>query len=472
MAHWSQTICRRDLAPRIKAGLWMDVYRSRHFSGLIDADGGVASAREHYMDDPACEVPFGFAPELAGAKSIAAIIHAYYPDVLPGLLEALINVGRGVDLFISTDTEGKRAEISALCNHYELGQIDIRLAPNRGRDIAPKLIAFRDVYENYDLFLHLHTKRSPHGGSSLANWNAYLRGTLLGTPQIVRSILSMFDDPSIGLVFPQHLFRLRKALRWGPNYDQARRMLAAMGIQLQSDWPLEFPSGSMFWGRCTALRPLLDLGLTFEDFPEELGQVDGTLAHAVERIMLHTVEKAGFRWVKTACRDLYPKQATVLTVGSMEDFVEAARKVFKPCMPAVPLIGGQASGARSDFFQVQTSGDGNDGLLRIIDLSACGPETRSLGAGISLWQRRDPVEAARWLVVCGKEQTAALPSSGSRHPANGIDAIPSGMRIVSLRPTETCAGETNAETIANAIQHRIDALKGAASGGLVDLLPA
>jgi lipopolysaccharide biosynthesis protein len=57
-----------------------------------------------------------------------------------------------------------------------------------------------------------------------------------------------------------------------------------MGFDLSRVTSLDFPSGSMFWARPDALRPILDLGLTLDEFPEEAGQVDGTVAHAIERL--------------------------------------------------------------------------------------------------------------------------------------------------------------------------------------------
>jgi len=105
-----------------------------------------------------------------------------------------------------------------------------------------------------------------------------------------------------------------------------------MGIELNKNLVLEFPSGSMFWGRSAALRKLLDLHLQFSDFPDEVGQIDGTPAHAIERIMLMVAEASGYEWLKAVRRDLYPIPYTVLAVNSADDIPEHRLRVFQPCL--------------------------------------------------------------------------------------------------------------------------------------------
>ena len=71
-----------------------------------------------------------------------------------------------------------------------------------------------------------------------------------------------------------------------------------LGVRLSADSLLDFPTGTMFWAKTEALRPLFDLGLTYQDFEAEEGQIDGTLAHAIERCLLLVAELRGFGHAK------------------------------------------------------------------------------------------------------------------------------------------------------------------------------
>ncbi len=42
----------------------------------------------------------------------------------------------------------------------------------------------------------------------------------------------------------------------------------------------------MFWARGEALAPLFRAGIKLDEFPEESGQTDGTLAHCLERMLV------------------------------------------------------------------------------------------------------------------------------------------------------------------------------------------
>lgn len=307
-----------------------------HYSYELTKPDGVVPARRPTNDtDFALEIPFAFATEPQSRGPIAAVVHAFYPEELEAALVRLVHIPCGVDLFISTDEEAKKRIIQAKTADWTKGAVDIRILPNRGRDIAAKFVGFSDIYDRYDLLLQLHIKKSPHGGAPLARWRDYLFDNLMGSPEIVKSILTLFDDPKLGVVFPQHLFEIRGILNWGYDYDMARALMRRVGVNIDKNLILEFPSGSMFWARSAAIRPLLELGLGYNDFPVETAQVDGTIAHAIERIVLMAAESRGFEWLKVVRRDLYPVPSAVLSVESPDDIVRHRLKVFQPCLGEV-----------------------------------------------------------------------------------------------------------------------------------------
>jgi hypothetical protein len=84
---------------------------------------------------------------------------------------------------------------------------------------------------------------------------------------------------------------------------------------------------------------LLDLGMTFDDFPEENYQVDHTAAHAIERLYLYACESAGFSWLKIARPELYLDATTIVPIDSptaLSDFVLAHGVMLSGPNPPAP----------------------------------------------------------------------------------------------------------------------------------------
>jgi len=259
------------------------------------------------------EVPLGYepAPPAPGLR-IAALLHAFHIDLVAELRAYLSHIPVPADLFVTTDSAAKRSQVERCFADWRQGSVETRIVPNRGRDVAPKLTGLADVHDRYEYVLHLHTKRSGHD-SRLAGWRGYLLETLLGSPAAVRSVLEVFARlPTVGMLAPQHIDALRPWVRWGQNFEVSAGLAERMGLPLPRRAPLDFPSGSMFWARTAALRPLLDLRLGFEDFPEESGQTDGTLAHAIERLHFLVCERSGFDWVKITAPDQLHDQGGVV----------------------------------------------------------------------------------------------------------------------------------------------------------------
>jgi len=274
--------------------------------------------------DQSVVVPFDYAIQRSDRGAIAVVCHLFHTEGSDRILRLLCEAGLKAVLYLSTDTEAKAQILRRLFSAWTGGRVEVRVVENRGRDIASKLIAFADIYDRHDLILFLHSKKSPHFPFGDA-WRDHLVRCLVGSPAIVASIMEIFERcPQIGMIVPQHFQELRKRnlIAWGGNFRQARRLAWRMDIDLSPTGYLDMPSGSMFWARPKALRPLLGLGFGFKDFPPEPCQVDGTLAHCIERLFLFSCERAGYGWLKVTDRSSEdPAAVTIHGPSDIASFV-------------------------------------------------------------------------------------------------------------------------------------------------------
>jgi lipopolysaccharide biosynthesis protein len=245
---------------------------------------------------------------------IAIHAHIFYESEIDYLALKFMNIPKGFSLYISTDTLAKQKVIQDRLPLEGFKNVVVKVVENRGRDIAPLLLYFPEIFLNYKYILHVHTKKSPHN-AVLSNWYSYLIENLVGSPDIVNSILSLFEkNPSLGMIAPEHFSTILGAIGWGGNHDNCTRLLSAMGVRF-SKWSVcDFPSGSMFWAKVEAFKPLLDLKLSAADFDDEAGQIDGTLAHAIERLFFYSCEVAGYRYINTIAPTLQKSTYTQVRI--------------------------------------------------------------------------------------------------------------------------------------------------------------
>jgi hypothetical protein len=94
----------------------------------------------------------------------------------------------------------------------------------------------------------------------------------------------------MGIVGPaDHYVSLERYM--GGNSTGVRTLLHDISSEVEADKIMESPgqygyfASTMFWARLDAIQSLLDLHLLPEDFESEKGQIDGTFAHAIERVL-------------------------------------------------------------------------------------------------------------------------------------------------------------------------------------------
>lgn len=219
------------------------------------------------------EIDLGAVEPSRKARRIAVHVHAFYPDVMPRIETALKNIPLPFDLYVSGP------EI------------------NRGRDIAPMICKFGKALADYDFIAHFHTKKSPHLRGE-TDWLGHVLSFLLGSPESVARIFGLLESGYGMVSAPDYLVTDEDPTGWARNLPHAERLLRMAGMQLDlgKDFtPILFPQGSMFWARGDFLRRFLELPLTFEDFPEEPIGVDGSPAHALERMFFLWGQGSGLR---------------------------------------------------------------------------------------------------------------------------------------------------------------------------------
>ena len=217
---------------------------------------------------------------------IAIQVHIFYMDLLDEMATYCANMPYKFDVLISiVDASAEEKVRAAFEKIPGVEKCIVRVVPNRGRDVAPFLAGFGDLLPNYDYLAHIHSKKSLYTGSEQENWRKYLFDALLGNPKLLRKIFKAFNDNKrLGLVYPQPAPNLPYiAFTWLSNREVGQLLLHRLNVAPPKTTYFDFPAGTMFWARGKALKKFFELGLTFEDFPPELKQNDGTLAHAFER---------------------------------------------------------------------------------------------------------------------------------------------------------------------------------------------
>jgi lipopolysaccharide biosynthesis protein len=218
------------------------------------------------------------------------VVHLYHTELWQEITQYLDNIDE-IQLFVSlTEGAGDGFHAQILSDYPEA---EVRYFPNRGRDMGPFIEFLREgVFDSCDIVCKIHSKRSPHRVDG-DDWRRRLLAELLGSANLVQQVRRRFaEQATLGLLGPADALTDSDEY-WGSNRERVLELGARMDCTKEES-KLNFFAGSMFWFRPTALRPLKQLGLTLQDFEPEAGQVDGTLAHALERTIPISVKAAGF----------------------------------------------------------------------------------------------------------------------------------------------------------------------------------
>ncbi len=260
---------------------------------------------------------------LLGPGRVAVFCHVYYAELLPEFIRAFKNIPFKFDLLVTTPHAEIRDSLeSTLRQHFPRSKVTVRVVENRGRDIGPMLLHFREELLKYEYLCRVHTKKSLHADGAMEGWREYLLSGLLGSERVIDDIFKLFrEHPDVGIVYPRTFYKLPYWVHtWLENRHVGNALLGRLGIKERPIGYFDFPAGSMFWARVKALEPLLRHRFQPEDFPQEAGQNDGTLAHAIERSFVLVANNAGYQARVIQVKD----KKGVLDVSRCDQTIEMA----------------------------------------------------------------------------------------------------------------------------------------------------
>ena len=227
-------------------------------------------------------------------QRVALHAHFYYERLADEFAARLTRNQTCCDLFVSTDTDEKAKYLRSVFSRYP-GSVNVTVFPNRGRDIGPFFTGLADRLAGggYDVIGHVHGKRSSDTDSAMGEaWRDFLWENLIGGEfGMIDLAVSVFAaNPQIGLLMTEdpHL------VGWDANRTVAEDLARKMKISTPLADFFDFPLGTMFWCRPDALRPIFDLAINWNEYPQEPLPFDGTILHAIERLVPFAVEKSGF----------------------------------------------------------------------------------------------------------------------------------------------------------------------------------
>jgi lipopolysaccharide biosynthesis protein len=213
---------------------------------------------------------------------IAIVIHAFYEDVFVEIMERVGKIRVPFKLFVTTTHELYESIghlLIASGFHYNLTPVE-----NRGRDVLPFLKTLREIIaEGYAYILKIHTKKSFHREDG-DSWRDDLYGKLLNNDSVQQAIKTFNENSRVGLIGPSgHVVPME--YYFGSNAKTVEQLSNRLGQSLDVTMSLSFVAGTMFFARTDAFLPILNIELSDSDFEPEAGQIDGTLAHALERVI-------------------------------------------------------------------------------------------------------------------------------------------------------------------------------------------
>jgi rhamnosyltransferase len=97
--------------------------------------------------------------EKANNCKIALILYIYYPDLVEYCYNYAKSMPEYSDIYIVVSREDTKKRCAEVFKNFPCNKLEIRVKPNRGRDVSAYLVTCKDVFAQYDYVCCMHDKK-------------------------------------------------------------------------------------------------------------------------------------------------------------------------------------------------------------------------------------------------------------------------------------------------------------------------
>ena len=207
-------------------------------------------------------------------------LHAFYVDGIDADLDGHAVYRSARRVVVTTDTDEKAGQIRKATAAAGIDG-EVRVVPNKGRDILPFLTLFDTAQPPpaNEIWCHVHQKRSIGTAVTGDVWRQFLMRILLGHNGQISSAVSTIARREVGLVTALDPYIV--------GWAASSRLLPTLTPKLRRalpSHPLVFPVGSMFWTKAGVVARMNALFEQSYPWPNEPISSDGTVFHLIERL--------------------------------------------------------------------------------------------------------------------------------------------------------------------------------------------
>lgn len=256
----------------------------------------------------------------------AVIVCLYYEESVYQYLSYVDNIPFSFHIYIVSSNKNLYEIIRTYICQNRNRKITLIKSKNRGRDISALLVASREIILNYEYICFTHDKKTKewYPDNDFELWIENLWGNSLGSENYIKNVVNLLEkNKELGVLVPPEpigsYINGWHINAWGNNYDLAQELVQSLDINCNLDVnksPITL--GTVFWAKSEAIKKIFEKKWNYTDFDEEPLKEDGTLSHAIERIIGYIAQDAGY------------DTGTIMTLSYATKLLRYTQKKFSP----------------------------------------------------------------------------------------------------------------------------------------------